>query len=63
MKHRIVLWGPPQVGVAALLAVIRHPQLELVGLVVHLPLVKGRIEGASWTGIASSHALASRSTA
>lgn len=41
MKHRVVLWGPGQVGVAALRAVIRHPDLDLVGLVVHSEAKEG----------------------
>lgn len=34
-RSRVILWGPGQVGVGALRAVIQHPGLELVGVVVH----------------------------
>ena len=43
--YRVVLWGPGQVGVGALRAVIRHPGLELVGLVVHSEAKDGRDAG------------------
>jgi hypothetical protein len=43
--HRVVLWGPGQVGVGALRAVISHPGLELVGLVVHSEAKEGRDAG------------------
>jgi hypothetical protein len=43
--HRVVLWGPGQVGVGALRAVIRHPGLELVGVVVHSEAKDGRDAG------------------
>lgn len=43
--HRLVLWGPGQVGIGALRAVIRHPGLELVGLVVHSESKEGRDAG------------------
>jgi len=45
VKHRVVLWGPGQVGVAALRAVIRHPDLDLVGLVVRSESKEGRDAG------------------
>ena len=32
---RVILWGPGQMGIGALRAVIQHPGLELAGLVVH----------------------------
>jgi hypothetical protein len=32
---RVVLWGPGQMGIGALRAVIQHPGLELAGLIVH----------------------------
>jgi hypothetical protein len=45
MNHRVVLWGPGQVGVGALRALIRHPYLELAGLIVHSESKKGRDAG------------------
>lgn len=32
---KVILWGPGQVGIGALRAVIAHPGLDLVGVVVH----------------------------
>lgn len=43
--HRVVLWGPGQVGIGGLRAVLRHPGLELVGLVVHSEAKEGRDAG------------------
>jgi hypothetical protein len=43
--YRVVLWGPGQVGVGALRAIIRHPGLELVGVVVHSEAKDGRDAG------------------
>lgn len=43
--HRVVLWGPGQVGIGALRALVRHPGLELVGLVVHSERKDGRDAG------------------
>lgn len=45
VKPRVILWGPGQVGVGALRAVIAHPGLELVGVVVHSPDKNGRDAG------------------
>lgn len=42
---RVILWGPGQVGVGALRAVIAHPGLELVGVVVHSETKAGRDAG------------------
>jgi hypothetical protein len=42
---RVVLWGPGQMGIGALRAVIQHPGLELVGLVVHSGHKEGRDAG------------------
>lgn len=42
---RVILWGPGQIGVGALRAVIRHPGLELVGVVVHSDNKCGRDAG------------------
>ncbi|MDA4085010.1 2,4-diaminopentanoate dehydrogenase [Mycolicibacterium hassiacum DSM 44199] len=43
---KVILWGPGQVGVGALRAVINHPGLELVGVVVHNPAKDGKDAGA-----------------
>jgi hypothetical protein len=43
--HRVILWGPGQIGVGALRAVIQHPALELVGLIVHSEHKVGRDAG------------------
>ena len=43
--HRVILWGPGQIGVGALRAVIQHPALELVGLIVHSEHKEGRDAG------------------
>lgn len=42
---RMILWGPGQVGVGALRAVITHPGLDLVGVVVHSHDKDGRDAG------------------
>ncbi|WP_245713672.1 NAD(P)H-dependent amine dehydrogenase family protein [Nocardia vaccinii] len=44
-KPRVILWGPGQVGVAALRAIIGHPGLELAGVVVHGADKHGRDAG------------------
>jgi hypothetical protein len=44
-KPRVILWGPGQVGVGALRALIAHPGLELAGVVVHNPDKHGRDAG------------------
>lgn len=43
---RVILWGPGQVGVGALRAVIAHPGLDLVGVVVHSAAKDGKDAGA-----------------
>jgi len=40
--HRVVQWGTGNVGRLALRAIIEHPVLELVGVVVHSPDKDGR---------------------
>ena len=45
VKPRVILWGPGQVGVGALRALIKHPGLDLVGVVVHNPDKHGRDAG------------------
>jgi hypothetical protein len=42
---RVILWGPGQMGIGALRAVIQHPGLELAGLVVHSEHKEGRDAG------------------
>jgi hypothetical protein len=42
---RVVLWGPGQMGIGALRAVIQHPGLDLCGLVVHSESKEGRDAG------------------
>ena len=44
-KPGVILWGPGQVGVGALRAVIAHPGLDLVGVVVHSAAKRGRDAG------------------
>jgi 4-hydroxy-tetrahydrodipicolinate reductase len=45
MTHRVVQWSTGNVGSYALRAAIRHPELELVGLVVHSPRKEGMDAG------------------
>lgn len=44
-KPRVILWGPGQVGVGALRALIAHPGLELAAVVVHAEAKDGRDAG------------------
>lgn len=44
-RPRVILWGPGQIGLGALRAVIAHPGLELVGVVVHSAHKAGRDAG------------------
>jgi hypothetical protein len=44
--HRVILWGPGQIGIGALRALIQHPGLELAGLVVHSESKEGKDAGA-----------------
>ena len=44
--YRVVQWGTGNVGRLALQAIINHPDLDLVGLVVHSPEKDGRDAGA-----------------
>jgi len=46
MTYRVVQWGTGNVGRLALRAIINHPELDLVGLVVHSPEKDGRDAGA-----------------
>ena len=45
MKHRVVHWGTGNTGGPALRGVINHPDLELVGLLVHNPAKVGKDAG------------------
>jgi hypothetical protein len=45
MAIRVAVWGPGSMGVIALRGVIDHPELELVGLVVHSDAKAGRDAG------------------
>jgi hypothetical protein len=45
MPHRVIQWSTGNVGKHALRAIIRHPDLELVGLWVHGPDKAGRDAG------------------
>jgi hypothetical protein len=45
MPHRVIQWSTGNVGRHALRAIIRHPDLELVGLWVHGPDKAGRDAG------------------
>ena len=42
---RVILWGPGQMGIGALRALIQHPGLELAGVVVHSESKEGRDAG------------------
>jgi 2,4-diaminopentanoate dehydrogenase len=58
-KPRVILWGPGQVGVAALRALIAHPGLELVGVVVHAEAKDGKDAG-DLCGMPETGVIASR---
>lgn len=45
MGIKVGVWGPGSMGIVALRAVIDHPELELVGLVVHSKAKVGRDAG------------------
>ena len=45
MTYRVIQWSTGNVGVAALRCIIKHPDLELVGLWVHSPEKAGRDAG------------------
>lgn len=58
MPHRVVIWGPGNVGGPALRTVLANPELELCGVVVHSPekegLDAGRLVGLPPVGIATT---------
>jgi hypothetical protein len=45
MRHRVIQWGTGNVGFHALRHVLRHPDLELVGLHAHSPAKQGKDAG------------------
>jgi hypothetical protein len=45
MTYRVIQWSTGNVGIAALRCIIRHPDLELVGVWVHSPAKAGRDAG------------------
>jgi hypothetical protein len=45
MTYRVIQWATGNVGRTALRAVVKHPELELVGLLVHDPAKQGRDAG------------------
>ncbi|HZQ32142.1 MAG TPA: dihydrodipicolinate reductase, partial [Mycobacterium sp.] len=55
----MILWGPGQVGVGALRALIAHPGLDLAGVVVHAEAKEGKDAGAL-CGMAATGIIASR---
>src|SRR5579862_2369444 len=44
-RYRVVQWAAGRIGQSAMRAIIRHPQLELVGLHVHSESKEGRDAG------------------
>src|SRR5438045_3764339 len=60
--HRVILWGPGQMGIGALRAVIQHPGLELVGLIVHSKAKEerdaGDLCGLPTTGVVATRDIA-----
>ena len=45
MSHRVVVWGPGNVGRPAIRGVVRHPELELCGVIVHSAEKEGKDAG------------------
>ena len=45
MTYRVIQWSTGNVGIASLCCIIRHPDLELVGLWVHSPEKAGKDAG------------------
>ena len=58
-QPRVILWGPGQVGVGALRALIAHPGLELTGVVVYAETKDGRDAG-DLCGMPTTGVIASR---
>lgn len=59
MTHRVVIWGTGNVGMSALRQTLRHPELDLVGLVVHSESKAGRDAGEI-AGLAPCGVIATR---
>jgi hypothetical protein len=59
MTYRVIQWSTGNVGRHALRCIARHPDLELVGLLVHSPdkagLDAGEIAGIEPTGVIASN--------
>src|SRR3954454_20260734 len=45
MAYRVIQWSTGNVGVAALRCIIKHPDLELVGVLVHSEAKAGKDAG------------------
>lgn len=58
-RYRVVQWATGSVGVSALRAIIEHPDLELVGLLVFDPAKEG-LDAGSLCGSGSTGVLATR---
>jgi hypothetical protein len=52
MPHRVVVWGPGNVGRPAIRSVLANPQLELVGVIVHSP-EKAGVDAGTLAGVAA----------
>lgn len=50
MSYRVIAWGPGDVGVSALRCILEHPDLELVGLIVHSEAKVG-VDAATLCGL------------
>jgi 2,4-diaminopentanoate dehydrogenase len=59
MTYRVIQWSTGNVGQAALRCIIRHPDLELVGLLVHSPdkagVDAGKLCGLDDVGVAATN--------
>ncbi|MBV9412320.1 MAG: dihydrodipicolinate reductase, partial [Acidimicrobiia bacterium] len=45
MPYKVIQWATGNVGLHALRGILEHPELELVGLLVHSPEKAGRDAG------------------
>ena len=61
MTYRVIQWSTGNVGTAALRCIIRHPELELVGVWVHSPDKAGKDTGAL-CGMAPTGVIATNDT-
>ena len=59
MPYRVIQWATGNVGQLALRGVIEHPELELVGLLVHSPDKAGKdageLAGAAPVGVKATN--------